>query len=914
MRLLILSAFLAMALAYPACLVDEQLRNDCGYSGISQAQCESQGCCWGALSTGAYPWCFYPDTRNCGQYYLTAFQDLGNGGSLLTLEIASQGCAFYGEDVATLSIYVFQETDTILHVKIVDPQRQRWEVPEEIIPRKHRTSQSQPNALYRFGYTANPFGFYVVRTDSGEVIFNTTADSGAGALFRNLIFEDQFLELSTHLPVGANIYGVGERKVSFRLPAGNQLPIWTADELTPYLENNYGSHPFYIEHRNGRSHGVFLLNCNGMDVDLASNFLRYRLIGGIFDFYFLMGPTPDSVVSQYLSIVGRPYLVPYWALGWHQCKWGYNNLNEVKEVVRRYRESNIPLETMWTDIDYMDGYRCWTFDPVNYPVAEVREFVAELHASHQKYVLIVDPGIKNETGYYYFDIGKDMQVYLKGADGQDFVGRVWPGNTVFVDFLSPNAYDYWKLSINDFLQMVAVDGLWVDMNEVANFCNGYCDDDEEEEIQRQKELLEKQRSREMNPQKKTYEPNYKKFDPNNPPYKINNRLEWQPLKFKTTEMDVSHYGGYLEYDAHNLYGASEVIATKNALEEITNQRAFVLSRSTFSGSGHHGGHWSGDNYADWENLYYSIPAMLNLNMFGIPYIGADICGFAGDTTEELCGRWMQLGAFYPFARNHNMDGQIPQEPYLWDSVASISRDVLGIRYSMLPLYYTLFYEASAFGSMVIRPLFFEFPADTNTYAIDTQFLIGSAVLITPVLTQGASSVTGYFPAARWYDYYTHKGFISQGERVTLDAPFETIPIHYLGGHVVALHSPRYTTYETQQTDFSLIVALDTYGVARGTLYLDDGISLGLTDNQTTYITFVAQSSQSSGALTANGRYHYSVSNRVSDITILGVISTNIQLVTLNGNPVAFEFDASLSKLVVRNLSQSIVSPLTLNWS
>ena len=217
------------------------------------------------------------------------------------------------------------------------------------------------------------------------------------------------------------------------------------------------------------------------------------------------------------------------------------------------------------------------------------------------------------------------------------------------------------------------------MNEVANFCNGFCIDKRKSQSSTRK--IEKTPS---------------KFDPNNPPYKINNRLEQLPLNFKTTDMDVTHYGGILEYDAHNLYGMTEVIATRQALEEITKKRAFVLSRSTFTGSGHHGGHWTGDNFAEWEHLYHSIPAMLNMNIFGIPYVGADICGFASSTTEELCARWMQLGAFYPFSRNHNNDNSIPQEPYLWESVAEVSRIALRIRYSLLSVYYTLFYIVKNF--------------------------------------------------------------------------------------------------------------------------------------------------------------------------------------------------------------------------
>ena len=317
----------------------------------------------------------------------------------------------------------------------------------------------------------------------------------------------------------------------------------------------------------------------------------------------------------------------------------------------------------------MSKHRDWSFDPVNYPVAEVRSFIEELHLNHQKQVLITDPGIKYERGYHYYDFGVQLDIFLKNSTGDDFIGSVWPGNTVFPDFLHPRAYEYWKSSIQDFLGLAPIDGVWIDMNEVANFCHGSCSN----------RVARSRKSR------------LGAFDPVNPPYAINNRNKRRPLNYKTTDMDVTHYGGILEYDAHNLYGATETIATKQALEELTGQRAFVLTRSTFAGTGAHGGHWTGDNFASWEHLQHSVPAMLAMNMFGIPYVGADICGFHGSTAEELCARWMQLGAFYPFARNHNTKTGLPQEPYRWDSVARVSRIAINIRYSLLPVYYTSFY-------------------------------------------------------------------------------------------------------------------------------------------------------------------------------------------------------------------------------
>lgn len=884
-----LVVFLFFSSVLASCSVDEQLRNDCGFSGITQGQCEAKGCCWNPASSSEYPWCFFPDSRVCGDYRVRDALNPLPGVLELNLEMTGEGCGYYGDDIPQLVVRVEYQTEDILRVKITDRNSKRWEVPEDQLPRKDRVIEAPKNPSYTFGYNSYPFGFYVQRASTGEVLFNTSASS-SNPLFRNLVFEDQYLELSTQLSADANIYGLGERRHSFRLKEGQQYTLWTADELTPFLENNYGAHPFYLDHRSGKSHGVFLLNSNGMDVDLEEGFLRYRVIGGVFDFYFFMGPTPSEVVSQYTSVIGRPYLIPYWSLGFHQCRWGYENIQQVKDVVRRYKESNIPLETMWIDIDYMDGYRDWSFDPINYPVEEVNKFINQLHADGQKMILITDPGIKNESGYHYFDYGVELDIFLKKADGDLFIGRVWPGNTVFPDFMNPRNYQYWRDSIADFLKLAPIDGLWVDMNEVANFCTGYCDNEKQTSSPSQK------------PVKKG-----KGFDPNNPPYKINNRLEKQPLNFKTTDMDVEHLDGVIEYDAHNLYGHSETIQTRQALEELTGQRAFVLSRSTFPGTGHHGGHWTGDNVADWEHLYYSIPAMLNFNLFGIPYVGADICGFYGDTNEELCARWMQLGAFYPFSRNHNHDGFLPQEPYNWDSVAEVSRISLSIRYSLLSYYYTLFYLAHSEGETVARPVFFEFPSDANLFGNDRQFLIGSALLFSPVLEQGAVSVDAYFPAGRWYDFYTYEPMdFSQGTSVELEAPLEKIPIHIKEGSIFSLQTPAYTTQQTSKSDFSIVAALTKKDLsAKGKLYLDDGISLNPGDSKSSLLTFEAFD----GKLTCSGRFNYAATNKISQIVLLGV-SSPVSLVTIDGAPVSFEQQGTT--LVAKDLALPL-SPFVLLW-
>lgn len=493
-----------------------------------------------------------------------------------------------------------------MHIQIYDPELQIYQIPDSVLPRPGGSFPCSESGL-SIDIVESPFSFAVRRKSSQDVLFDTSHSP--------FIFQDQYWRLSTALPEDSVLYGLGEHTDPLRLNTTDYTrTFWNRDANdVPEGSNLYGSHPVYFENRIGakssNSHGVALLNSNGMDIRIdhspsRGQYLEYNVLGGIVDLYIFSGSTPFDVARQYSALSGTPPLMPFFSLGSHQCRHGYKSVEELEAVVSNYSAAGVPLETRWADIDYMDAYKVFTLDPNNFPLQKMRALVSRLHQAQQHFIVMVDPAVAYQD-YASFNRGREAGIFLLNSTDEIYQGVVWPGLTAFPDWFSENMQEYWTGEFATFFDAekgLDIDSLWIDMNEPANFCNYPCIDPRVE-ARRETNVTPSMIPYPSFPTQRKNAPQGNKLGlPNrqldDPPYKIHSFQRM--LSDRTANTTLIHHNGMAMYDTHNIYGHMMSTASYAAMiARRPSKRTMVVTRSTFIGTGSHAAHWLGDNVSTW---------------------------------------------------------------------------------------------------------------------------------------------------------------------------------------------------------------------------------------------------------------------------------------------------------------------------
>ncbi|HXR65479.1 MAG TPA: TIM-barrel domain-containing protein, partial [Ktedonobacteraceae bacterium] len=594
---------------------------------------------------------------------------------------------------------------------------------------------------------------------------------------------------------GEHFYGLGERTGKMD-KQGQAFPIWNVDPpmghdaQTPTM---YVSIPFYtaLNAETGQAHGVFLDHAGRVEVDLAleqPDQVTLTIEGDTLAAYFFVGPTPADVVRQYSELTGRMPLPPRWALGHHQSRWGYESAEQVREIARTLRERQHPCDTLWLDIDYMDGFRNFTWNPDTF--AQPRQLVEELRQQGLRLVTIVDPGTKLDEDYAVYQQGHERDYFCRYPNGNYFLGEVWPGPCVFPDYSRQDVREWWGKLYADHLDL-GVAGIWNDMNEPALTS-----------------ILSENSSEHVHGRT------------------MDSDVLHRPDVKSSSGQDTATLSHKL---FHNAYGLQMARSTFEGLRRLRpDERPFVLSRAGTGGIQRYAAIWTGDNTSVWEHIPLAMTMCLNLSMSGVPFVGVDIGGFWNDSNGELLTRFAQLGAFTPFSRNHNAKFNSAQEPWVFgEPYESAYRTAIELRYRSLPYLYTLFAEAARNGAPIMRPLYYHYPQDARAFQCEDEFLIGEHLLSAPICQEGASSREVYLPEGAWFDFWSDQIY-NGAQTHTLAAPLERWPLLVRANSILPLGPVMQHTGERATDPLTIHCYMSEQGQASFTLYEDDGTSLAHT--------------------------------------------------------------------------------------
>ena len=576
------------------------------------------------------------------------------------------------------------------------------------------------------------------------------------------------------VPQGTSLYGGGEVTGPL-LRNGQSIKLWNTDSGAYSVDNGkrlYQSHPWVMGVRpDGTSFGILFDTPYKAKLTTTDERINFETEGELFRIFVIDRESPQAVIKGLAELIGTMPMVPRWALGYQQCRFSYTPASRVIEVADTFRIKRIPCDVMWMDIDYMDGYRIFTFNPQTFP--DPAALNRDLHIRGFHSAWMIDPGAKVDSTYFVYKSGTANDVWVKTAQGKEFHGDAWPGACAFPDFTQPKTVRWWADLYKDFLDK-GVDGVWNDVNE---------------------------------------------------PQISNTPTGTMPEDNKHLGGDKIPAGPHLKY--HNVYGYLMVKASREGIMKARPQnRPFILTRSNFLGGQRFAATWTGDN-ASWEShMTMSVPMILTLGLSGQPFSGADVGGFLFNPDANLFGRWMALGAFYPFSRGHACAGTINKEPWAFgQKVEDVSRMALERRYVLLPYYYTLLHEASETGMPIMRPVFFADPKDTLLRAEEQAFLIGENLLVVPEWAKNPA-----LPKGIWRNLSLIPGDDKDSYQAKLKIR---------GGAIIPTGKIIQNTNEKSLDPLTLLVCLDEKGEAHGTLYWDEGDNWSFKDGNYSFQHFTA---------------------------------------------------------------------------
>ena len=757
-----------------------------------------------------------------------------------------------------------------------------------------------------------PF-YFNLKDKSGNIYYHF---DGANFLYTDtLIIFDQLLTTGY-------IYGFGERNYDFNLDIG-RYTIWGND--TTYTNrdrkdggwNLMGHQPIGLHLTKYKKYlGLLFLNANcqdvvidninskknnkyqNLDINSFSHILRHITIGGIINYYITLGDTPEESILGLHSIYGHPTLPPFWGLGWHQCRWGYKNTGQLREVRQNYLSNDIPLDALWTDIDMMDQKRNFI---LGRSFSDVPDFIKYLHNNGQHFIPLVDYGIPKKSYDPYYKMGLNSNAFLYSNFTKEFlISDVWPGQSVFPDFFINEGIELWKSGLNDYDKQLNFDGMWIDMNEPA-MIGGHRGD-----------LAEIVDSSQVTKDKNIY------LDI---PYLPGEGPLHTSLSHNTISVNAYSRKNdpknnfYTMYNVKSLISKIQIKITNEYLNSV-DKRPFIVSRANTIGHGKYAFHWLGDNISTFEMLRWSISGIFNYNIFGVPFSGADICGFHHSSTDELCARWHILGSFYPFSRNHNVDTGLPQEPWEFNSRSrfedrndnnrpkegyTLHAAKVGIkmRYSLMRYAYSQFMLISlGKKGAYFKPAFFEFPEDDtllNDMEIqNTHIMVGDSIYFIPCLNREQSDYKGYFPNANFNSIVDLKNILTynkdnnSGSYIILNGGMTTINAFLLGGKIIPFQNTAkvLNSKDLRSTPISLIINPDQNNLANGYVMFDNDDKDVIKDNNymSIYLKYEDYTLNFNLENNLKEKKYYYEDNKIESIIILRAKEFNIaNSVTISTN-------------------------------